>query len=109
MTFEFNSRDTYKTFRANWKAAYLTNIKKSRDLKIQFKDIARELSAFELTLNRDRWGYLILNSDWAKIWTRLEEVRSQRRDVKQEAIDMLKELNSAKQEAQRQWLAQHNS
>lgn len=104
MTFEFNSRDTYKTFRANWKAAYLANIEQSQKLKAEFKEAAREVSLLELSMERDKWGYLKPSKEWYTAISKVENLRYARAKVRTEANEMLSELQAAKEEAHRQWL-----
>ena len=104
MTFEFNSHETYKTFRAKWKATYQANITEARKLKLEFKDAARAVSKLELTMDRDRWGYLQPSSEWYSLLVKVENLRNARARVRTAANELLSELQAAKEEAHRQWL-----
>lgn len=104
MTFAFNSRETYKTYRAEWKADYLKVVEKTRQLKAEFKDAARAVSKLELTMARDAWGGLKPNSEWYSALAKLDNLRNQRFAIRNEANELLTELQHAKQEAHRQWL-----
>lgn len=105
MTFSFNSRETYKTFRAEWKAAFNENMRESRDLKLKFREAARAVSALELTMARDSYGYLKPSSEWYSALSKVENLRSSRYAIREQANELLGELQAAKEEAHNQWLA----
>lgn len=109
MTFSFNSRETYKTFRAEWKAAFNENMQKSRDLKQKFREAARAVSALELTMAKDNYGYLKPSSEWYSALLKVENLRSSRFVIRKQANELLGELKSAKEEAHRQWLEAQNA
>lgn len=104
-TFNFTDRDTYILFREQWKNAYAEIILKSRELKNKFKDAARAMSKIELTLARDKWGCLQYTKEWWAAYSEVERIRTQRSDLRQLTNIALTQLQRAKEEAQRQWLA----
>jgi len=83
-TFTFNSRDSYLSERARWKAEYLSTCDKIRTLKQGVRDVHRAYAQKPTTIG-DVWGAL-----WAL------------RDARTEARELLTRLGLAKIEAGRQ-------
>lgn len=62
-------------------------------------------SALELTMARDSYGYLKPSSEWYSALSKVENLRSSRYAIREQANELLGELQAAKEEAHNQWLA----
>ena len=97
MKFTFTNKETYLAYRSNWKAQYKELSQQIRDYKfcIWFVSLKRE---DRITPEREERFQKIT----AKYGNRFYYVHS----LKKQATAMLEELKEAKQEAQRQYLAE---
>lgn len=109
MTFEFNSRETYRQFRLTWAKRYHSNNDMVRQIKLKLKQTSRDISKIELSLARDIYGRLKTNREWAQLYMRIIFLYSELADTKRQTDELLEELKLAKKEAHRQWLQTRNT
>lgn len=112
-TFTFTNKETYLAYRAEWKAKYAALSETIREKKWMQKEYSRACNKARLE-TEGKWPayynkirellsknprYIHLEQKYKNDGRWLEKLRK-------EATEMLEELKAAKQEAQRQYLAQ---
>jgi len=104
MKLNFNTKDTYIAARKEWTAAYMdlsTDIRKARAGFIEAQRAASKSSFDPQTGTPEE-----RKEHFAK-WYAVDDGRRMRADLRTKANDMLSNLQAAKEEAHRQWLAVH--
>lgn len=104
--FDFNSRETYLTYRATWKQNYQRLSEESRSVRKAFRAAQRTAAKF-YKAEYPTTGHSMSEEEsafWSVIGD-INQVRKYQLALKKEATEALEELAKAKVEAQRQWLA----
>jgi len=98
-TFTFTTRETYISWRIEWKAKYKSVSQNIRDTKLLFKAEQRKIVWDKKTYGKIEYCVPIM-SDLALYWQLLANIAKYRK----EARELLEELIEAKQEAERQYV-----